>query len=234
MYYVVFHFILLIKWILQNFYEFQRRETLATNQIVENNKKAGEGSLEENPEVDSVFTTSMDSPECLQILFNCLQNVEKSVKEIHEMQEKTQSSQIKGKSQLKEFSEAVEFITKKFDQYEAERKEKEKIINDLQGKVSEMSNELEVLKNSLDRQQQYSRRNCVLIHGISEQKGEDTDEQALKIIREELGETVEKSDFDRTHRIGAFKVDKSKCRPTIVKFSRYDVRDKVFKNKKKL
>ena len=38
-----------------------------------------------------VFTTSMDSPECLQILFNCLQNVKESVKEIHEMQEKTQS-----------------------------------------------------------------------------------------------------------------------------------------------
>ena len=87
----------------------------------------------------------------------CLQNVEKNVKEIHEMQEKTQSSQIKGELQLKELSEAVEFITKKFDQYEAERKEKEKIINNLQEKVSEMSNELEVLKNLLDQQQQYSR-----------------------------------------------------------------------------
>ena len=66
----------------------------------------------------------MDSPECLQILFNCLQNVEKSVKEIHEMQEKTQSSQTKGELQLKELSEAVEFITKKFDQYKAERKKR--------------------------------------------------------------------------------------------------------------
>ena len=150
------------------------------------------------------------------------------------MQEKTQSSQIKGELQLKELNEAVEFITKNFDQYEAERKEKEKIINDLQEKISDMSNELDVLKNLLDWQQQYSRRNCVLIHGISEQKREDTDGQALKIVREELGETVEKSNLDRTHRIGAFKVDKSKCRPTIVKFSRYDVRDKVFKNKKEL
>ena len=97
-----------------------------------------------------------------------------------------------------------------------------------------MSNELEVLKNSQDQQQQYYRRNCVVIHGISEQKGEDTDEQALKIIREELGETAEKSDLDQTHRIGAFKEDKSKCTPIIVKFSRYNVRDKVFKNKKKL
>ena len=176
----------------------------------------------------------MNSPESFQILFNCLQNVEKSVKEIHEMQEKTQSSQIKGELQLKELSEAVEFITKKFDQYEAERKEKEKIINDLQGKVSEMSNELEVLKNSLDRQQQYSRRNCVLIHGISEQKCEDTDEQALKTIKEGLGETVKKSDLDRTLRIGAFKEGKNKCRSIIVKFFWYNVRDKVFKNKKKL
>ena len=42
--------------------------------------------------VDSVFTNSIDSPECLQILFNCYRNVEKSVKEIHEIQGKTQSS----------------------------------------------------------------------------------------------------------------------------------------------
>ena len=38
--------------------------------------KAREGSLEEKHEGYSVFINSMDSPECLQILFNCLQNVE--------------------------------------------------------------------------------------------------------------------------------------------------------------
>ena len=201
----------------------------------EQQRKAREGSLKENPEVDNIFTTSMDSPKCLQILFNCLQNVEKVLRRYMKCFESfTQSSQIKGELQLKDLSEAVEFIAKKFDQYETERKEKEKIINDLQRKVSEISNEIEVLKNSLDRQQKYSRRNCVLIHGILEQKGEDTDEQALKIIREELGETADKSDLDRAHRIGTFKEDKTKCRSIIVKFSRYNVREKVFKNKKKL
>ena len=35
------------------------------------------------------------------------------------------------------------------------------------------------------------------------------------------------------HRIWAFKEDKNKCRPIIVNFSRYNVRDKVLKNKKK-
>ena len=69
------------------------KRDLSNQSIVENNKKkVKEGILEENSEVDSVFTNSIDSPECLQILFNCYRNVEKSVKEIHEIQGKTQSS----------------------------------------------------------------------------------------------------------------------------------------------
>ena len=63
-------------------------------------EKVREESLKENHEVDSIFTNSMNSLECLQILFNFLRNVEKNVKEMHEMQEKTQSSQIKGELQL--------------------------------------------------------------------------------------------------------------------------------------
>ena len=70
-----------------------KKRDLSNQSIVENNKKkVKEGILEENSEVDSVFTNSIDSPECLQILFNCYRNVEKSVKEIHEIQGKTQSS----------------------------------------------------------------------------------------------------------------------------------------------
>ena len=97
-----------------------------------------------------------------------------------------------------------------------------------------MWNEIEVLKNSLYGQQQYSRRNCILIPGISEQKGKYMDEQALKIIREKLGGTDGKLDLDETHRIRTFKEDKKKCRPIIVKFSRYNVHGKVFKNKKNI
>ena len=134
-------------------------------------------------EVDSVFTNSMDSLECLQI-FDSLQNAEKNVTKMYEMKEKTQSTQIKRELQLNKLNEAVEFITKKFDEYEAEKKENEKIINDFLGKVSAMSNELMLSRNPLAQQQQYSKQKCVLIHQISEQKGYDKDVQTLKIIRE--------------------------------------------------
>lgn len=68
--------------------------------IGNNKRKVKKGSLEENPEVDSVSTSCMDSLECMQILFNCLPNFEKKVKEIHEILEMTQNSQIKGDCNL--------------------------------------------------------------------------------------------------------------------------------------
>ena len=43
-----------------------------------------------------------------------------------------------------------------------------KIINELQKNVNDMSGTVEFLKGSLDRQEQYSRRNCLLVHCLPE------------------------------------------------------------------
>ena len=45
---------------------------------------------------------------------------------------------------------------------------KEKIISELQKNVDDMSATIESLRGCLDRQEQYSRRNCLLIHGFLE------------------------------------------------------------------
>ena len=54
----------------------------------------------------------------------------------------------------------------------------------------------------MERQKQYSRRNCILIHGLKEEKNESTDDRVLKLFREELNEDVLLADLDRTDRIG--------------------------------
>ena len=40
--------------------------------------------------------------------------------------------------------------------------------------------------------------------------------------------------IDRSHHLGNWKLDKNKPRPTIIKFSRYNARARIFKNKRKL
>ena len=84
----------------------------------------------------------------------------------------------------------------------------------------------------IDAHEQYSRRNCALIHGVPETKGEDTDKLFIDTIAQHLNVKIESSDLDRTHRIGAPK-NNGKHRPIIAKFVRYNTRALVFRNKRK-
>ena len=61
------------------------------------------------------------------MLFNCLRNVEKNFKDIHEMQEKTQRSQVKGELQLNGLNEAAKFITKNLTSIKQKERKKRKL-----------------------------------------------------------------------------------------------------------
>ena len=84
----------------------------------------------------------------------------------------------------------------------------------------------------MERKEQYSRRNCILIHRLKEEMDQSTDDRVLKLFREELNEDVLLADLDRTHRIGKKSDSSSKPRPVIVKFARYNIREKVCESKK--
>lgn len=88
--------------------------------------------------------------------------------------------------------------------------------------------------NKIDDQEQYTRRNCLLLHGIPEDKEEDTDELVLKTLKDDLALQIDEKELDRTHRIGKPRKAGENPRPIIVKFSRYNLRRKVFTNKKRL
>ena len=139
----------------------------------------------------------------------------------------------KGESNLSELTEAINLISDKFDDYERERREKDKIIKELKSEVPVLHTTVENLENQLDFQEQYSCRNCILIHGITETHRENTDDISLRTINEHLEEELMENDLDRTHRIDNPKSDYKRPRPIIVKFVRCSTRRKVFVNKKR-
>ena len=55
------------------------------------------------------------------------------------------------------------------------RQEQKKVIKELRGEVSSLNEKLNCISKQVDRQEQYSRRNCFLIHGITEENQENTD-----------------------------------------------------------
>ena len=184
--------------------------------------------------LDDVFAEGLKNNECVLILANCLRNLEKQVKETFSEAKEIKESQIKGESSLNEVVKAIENINARFEEYEIERKQDKEKIEELNVKVTEMGKKIEELEQVTDRQEQYSRRNCLLLHGIEENDHENIDGLAIKFINEKMELDVKHIDIDRTHRIGRRDKTKKKVRPIIIKFSRYNIRAQVFGNKKKL
>ena len=69
---------------------------------------------------------------------------------------------------MEEVNESIKFINEKFKEMEADRKEKERQILDLKNDVNYLNEKVETMDRSLDHHEQYSRRNCLLIHGVKE------------------------------------------------------------------
>ena len=167
---------------------------------------------------ENVFEGGLDSSTCKDILFECLKDLNNQMKELRSIFLESKESQIKGAEQLSTLTGSIKFINERFDQYEEERKEKDKFIEELKKENSNLMEHVKDLEQKVDRQEQYSRRNCLLIHGIKEEKDENTDDVVIKFIQDGLQEEINIEDLDRTHRIG--KVNNGKSRPIIVKFAR--------------
>ena len=198
----------------------------------DDSKKPREGSLGSYTEEADVFEEGAESADCRKVLFNCLRNLEQKMNDLYMLANSNKEIQIKGDKQLIELTSSVEFLTSKFDELEKERKEKDELINSLQIEVSSLKVEIKNLEKKTDDQEQYSRRNCLLIHGLNETKTENTDEIVLDVINNKLNMEMSQVSIDRSHRLRKRKGQKP--RAIIVKFTRYKDRNHVFRNKKHL
>ena len=106
-----------------------------------------------------------------------------------------------------------------------------------------LQKKLTSLEYEIDDLEQYSRRPCLLIHGLAEEEAEtnETLEEKVKDVfntKLELGVNggqIKTHHLDRLHRLGKRRSgNAAKPRPIIVKFNSYRQRRKVFAIKKKL
>jgi len=103
-----------------------------------------------------------------------------------------------------------------------------KNLSDLEDEVKSLREENKLLHEQIEMQEQYSRRNCLLIHGIPAKSKENTDEQAKTFFQEHLGIQINDDEIDRSHRLG------KASGPIIVKLVRHNTKHLLFSNKKKL
>ena len=214
------------------FVKSKKRDLSDESKTTEDPKKVKEsGSASLSDECD-VFAEGLESEDCRAILYNCLKNLERDVKSIYLLANENKASSIKGEKQLDDLTKSVNLISTKFDEYEKDRKEHIETIKNLKKEVNNLSDRLENAEKRLEDQEQYSRRNCLLLHGIEETDKEDTDQLVLDVINKDMEIDLPISAIERTHRIGNPKQKRKKSRPIIVKFVRYYDRKNIYVNKK--
>lgn len=92
-----------------------------------------------------------------------------------------------------------------------------------------------------DEQENYSRRNCIVVHGIPETPKEDCVSKAIELFKSKLDVDIHPDQIDRAHRLGKTKDSRKMSevvsegrRAIIVKFTSYKFRHMVFTQKKRL
>ena len=115
---------------------------------------------EEKSSIESLSEMSDD------VFAESLRNVEKQKKEIFVLAKSTQEQQIKVGKQLNDFHDSVQFTSDKFKEYEEDRAKNNEIIGNLQLEVRILSSKVSKLEKQAEQQEKYSRRNCLLVHGI--------------------------------------------------------------------
>ena len=126
----------------------------------------------------------------LNVLKNCLKSIELQVKELFVFHKDTENSQIKGESQLDSLEGALELLSAKFDELEKDCTKKEKKVSELERKVDSLESKLE---DSLDELEQYSYRNCLLLHGVQELEGKNMIDV---IVKEEMDIDIQEEDLN--------------------------------------
>ena len=135
------------------------------------------------------------------------------------MSQVTQDNQIKGECQLRDLVKFVEFYNKKYDESERDNRNKEEKINELEEKTRKMDKKIDDLNRVIDRQEQYLRRNRILLHDVKESENEDINTLLTETLNDLLQEKLTDIDMDRSHWIESLKKGKqglsSSCLPEI-------------------
>ena len=60
------------------------------------------------------------------------------------------------------------------------------MIKELKENISALSKRLDNLDSVIVRQEQYSRQNCLLLHGLEEESQENTDQRAIDVLSDNI------------------------------------------------
>lgn len=140
-----------------------------------------------------------------------------------------------------DLEESVKFVAKKYDDQKKELDDLKELHQDLKETVKAIQDQNTRLSAAtgsmfkrMDTNEQHSRNECLLLHGIPEAEGEkppDTASKFAAVVRDQLKIELAPEEIKRAHRLGPARQD-GKNRPIIARFANMGKRNHVYFAKK--
>ena len=148
--------------------------------------------------VSEMASDLAEAPSWLGSLIEQINNVKASVTEqISSMNDKVDSvlrtvddiNEFKksAENRVGELEGSVNFLSKSYDVMLTDQKKMQNTCDTILIDNEILKLRVDTYEREIEDLQQYCRRNCILIHGISEERQENTDELALDIFNNKLG-----------------------------------------------
>ena len=109
-----------------------------------------------------------------------VESVLKVVEDINEFKEVVTN-------RLEELEKSTQFISSKHEELTHKQSKMQQCLNTISNENEALKRQVKTLQVQIEDQQQYSRRNCILIHGIPENESEDTDKLVMDVFTDRLG-----------------------------------------------
>ena len=100
-------------------------------------------------------------------------------------------------NRLGKFEKSAQFISSKHEELTHEQSTMQQCLNTISNENEALKRQVKTLQVQIEDQQQCSRRNCILIHGIPENESEDTDKLVMDVFTDRLGIILGIQDIDR-------------------------------------
>ena len=165
--------------------------------------------------------------------------ISKQLSKLFERIEKLEESTAESKERLEQNAGSLMDL-------DVQIREKTDQIEKLNSVIEKQAVSLNNLKLEMNEIQQYSRRNCLKIYGVPENKGENTDKVVCSLASEHLDIILTEEDLDRSHRVAnrvgqnsssnaeGANSKKKKPRAIIVKFCSYRKRSAILRARRLL
>lgn len=170
-----------------------------------------------------------DKPQNWSLLFSTL---EASYLEIKKMSAKIDSFN----TFKEEVSGKIAGMEEKMDQLSSELGSVKSELSSVKADNASLKEAIIELASQVDRNEQHSRSECLLLHGVPEKKGSSPENSKLVFAAEitsKVGVKMSEANIKRAHRFGPPRND-GKPRPIIARFWNSSLRNDVYRNKKNL